>query len=263
MNLVKNMSLHEANAATDVDQQIEGESKVHQWRSMTLNQEETGPSNGNRDTTSLPGDQAWSKRDQADENEVNGVSTRRRKLTEKGRAYRATLLKERREKINGRMMRKCSIIEDLLLSNKNRIAVEEELAQFNDLFKMLLSIHEEYSQVLDDDKRADEDDWFDDLDNRVCTFKRKIHSWLRSAETERKSSKGSSRSSESRQSKSSGSSRKSQSSRARKLEEKARIAELMAEAEYIEQRRLAGNQAEMLKIQKEIAKSKARAEGYG
>ena len=147
-------------------------------------------------------DQAWSKRDQADENEANGVSNRRRKLTEKGKAYRATLLKERRENINGRMMRKCSIIEDLLFSN--RIAVEEELVQFNDLFKMLLRIHEENSQVLDDHERADENDWFDDLDNKVCTFKRKIHSWLRSAETERKSSKGSSRSSESRPRKSSG-----------------------------------------------------------
>ena len=73
-------------------------------------------------------------------------------------------------------MKKCSIIEDLLFSSKNRIAVEEELAQFNELFKMLLSIHEEYSQKLDDDKRADEDDWSDDLDNTVCTFKRKIHS---------------------------------------------------------------------------------------
>ena len=48
---------------------------------------------------------------------------------------------------------------------------------------MLLSIREEYSQVLDDDKRADEDDWFDDLDNKVCAFKRKIHNWLRCAET--------------------------------------------------------------------------------
>ena len=115
---------------------------------------------------------------------------------------------------------------------------------------MLLNIHEEYSQVLDDDKRAGEDDWFDDLDNKVCTFKRKIHKWLRrSAQTERRSSKGSSRSSESGRSKSSGSSRKSQSSHARELEEKARIAELMAEAEYIEQRQYAENQAEMLKIQ--------------
>ena len=125
---------------------------------MTLNQEETGPSNGNRDTRSLLGDQAWSKRDPADESEANGVSARRIKLTEKGRAYRTTLLKERREKINGRMMRKCSIIEDLLFLNKNRVAVEEELAQFNYLLKVLLSIHEEYSQVVDDVERADEDD---------------------------------------------------------------------------------------------------------
>ena len=208
MNLVKNMSLHEVNAATDIDQQTEGESRIHQWRSMTLNQRKTGLSNCNRDTTSLLGDQTWSKRDQADENKVNEVSTRRRKLTEKGTACTATLLKERREKINGTMTRKCSIIEDLLLSNKNRITVEEELAQFIDLFKMLLNIHGEYSQVLDDGERAGEDDWFDDLDDKVCTFKRKIHNWLRSAETETRSSKGSSRSSESGLNKSSGSSKK-------------------------------------------------------
>ena len=137
---------------------------------MTLNQEETGLSNGNTDTTSLLGYQAWSKRDQADENEVNGVSTKRRKLTEKGRAYRATLLKKRRKKIQRRMMRKCSVIEYLFFSNKNRIALEEELAQFIDLCKMLLSIHKECSQVVDDNNRANEDDWFDDLDNKGYTF---------------------------------------------------------------------------------------------
>ena len=124
------------NVATDIDQQTEGKSRIHQWRSMALFQEETGPSNGTSDTTNLLGKHTWSKRNQADENEVNDVSTRRRKLTEKIRAYIATLLKERREKINGRI-RKSSIIEDLLLSNKNRIAVEEELAQFNYLFKIL------------------------------------------------------------------------------------------------------------------------------
>ena len=37
----------------------------------------------------------------------------------------------------------------------------------------------------------------------------------------------------------------------------------MAEAEYIEQRQYAENQAEMLKIQQEIAKSKSRTEIYG
>ena len=59
-----------------------------------------------------------------------------------------------------------------------------------------------YSQMLDGDERAGQDDWFDDLDNKVRTFKRKIHNWLRSAETESRSSKGSSRSSESGRSKS-------------------------------------------------------------
>ena len=128
---------------------------------------------------------------------------------------------------------------------------------------MLLNIHEEYSQVLDDDERAGEDDWFNDLGNKVCTLKRKNHNWLRSDQAERRSSKRSSRSCESRRSKLSGSSRKSQSSRARELEEKARIAELMAEAEHNEQRKLAETQAEMLKIQQEIAMSKARAGIYG
>ena len=53
---------------------------------MTLDQQENGPSNGNRDTASLSGDLAWSKRDQADENEMNGVSSKRKNLTEKSSA---------------------------------------------------------------------------------------------------------------------------------------------------------------------------------
>ena len=65
VNLVKNESLHEVNAANDVDQNTEGESRIHQWRSMTLNQQEAGPLNDHRDTVSLPGEQAWSNRDQA------------------------------------------------------------------------------------------------------------------------------------------------------------------------------------------------------
>ena len=52
---------------------------------MTLNQEGTGLSNSKRGKRSLIDDQDWSKRAKADENKVNGVSTRRRKLTEKGR----------------------------------------------------------------------------------------------------------------------------------------------------------------------------------
>ena len=90
-------------------------------------------------------------------------------------------------------------------------------------------------------------------------FQEKVK-WLRSACSDREGViKGilKSRSSESGRSKSSGSSRKSQSSHARELEEKARIAELMAEAEYNEQRQYAENQAEMLKIQQQQNKSRS------
>ena len=47
-------------------------------------------------------------------------------------------LKERKRKINENLIRKDSAIEDLLFSSRNAITVEEELGQFNHLFKMLL-----------------------------------------------------------------------------------------------------------------------------
>ena len=86
-------------------------------------------------------------------------------MTEKGKSFRLSTLKERREKINAWLQRKNSLIVDLLFPTRNLVAVEEELAQFNDLFKMLLSMHEEYNAFLEDEERAVEDDWFDDLDN--------------------------------------------------------------------------------------------------
>ena len=75
--------------------------------------------------------------------ETDGTRSRRpRNLTEKGAAYKSQTLKGRRRKINGGLIRKYSTIEDLLFSSQNAVSIEEELRQFNDLFKMLLSVHE-------------------------------------------------------------------------------------------------------------------------
>ena len=73
------------------------------------------------------------------------------------------------------MIRKYRTIEDLLFSSKNIIAVEEEMKQFNDLFKMLLDAYKEFNQLLGDDQRGRDDNWFDDVDTKVCSFKRKVH----------------------------------------------------------------------------------------
>ena len=46
------------------------------------------------------------------------------------------------------------------------------------------------------------------------------------------------------------------------MEEKVKLAEIMAEAEFLEQRHLAENQAERVKIQEKLANAKARSEVY-
>ena len=129
-----------------------------------------------------------------------GRSKRSRNLTPKRLEYKCNILQEGRSKINGNLIRKYATIEDLLFSTRNVVAVQEEMAQFNDLFKMLLSAHEEYNALLEDEARDKKDEWFDEIDNPVFSFKRKITCWLKNAGEENKS-KGSSRSSRSSASK--------------------------------------------------------------
>ena len=78
------------------------------------------------------------------------MSRRPGNLTEKRAAYKLQTLKERRRKIKGRLIRKYSTIEDLLFSGRNAVIVEEEPGQFNDLLKMLLSVHQECNWLLQD-----------------------------------------------------------------------------------------------------------------
>ena len=119
----------------------------------------------------------------------------------------------------------------------------------------------------DDEKLADEE-WFEEVDEHVFTFKHKVYNWLKEAETERSakkaySKKGSkSTSCGSRKTKSSNSSGSSRCSKERAMEEKVKLAQLMAEAEFMQQRQMAENQAEQLRVQEKLAKAKARSEIY-
>lgn len=42
-----------------------------------------------------------------------------------------------------------------------------EIVQFDDLFKMLLSVHEDRNAILEDEARVKADEWFDEIDNQV------------------------------------------------------------------------------------------------
>ena len=138
-----------------------------------------------RETSSLPIDSSCSQwvEQRARKNIIphgsGGRATRSRNLTEKGLEYMKETLRETRRKISGRLIRKYSSVEDLLFLSKNISAAEEQMKQFNELFKMLLDAYQENNQLLGDDEKGRDDNWFDDVDTQVCSFKRKVHCWLR------------------------------------------------------------------------------------
>ena len=92
-----------------------------------------------REISCMPGDSSCSQWVEKSAREIaiphgsGGRPTRSRNLTERGLAYKKETLRERRRKINSRLIRQYSTIEDLLFSSKNIIAVKEEMKQFNDL----------------------------------------------------------------------------------------------------------------------------------
>ena len=62
------------------------------------------------------------------------------------------------------------------------------MGQFNALFKMLLSAHEEYT-LFEDEASVKEGEWFDDIENHLFSIKSKITYWLKNAKEENKSNK--------------------------------------------------------------------------
>ena len=90
-----------------------------------------------------------------------------------------------------------------MYSYQNSITVKEELVQLNDMFKMVVGIHEEFEHI---DKEYTDNIWFDNIDQKVFCFKRKVYNWLKEEEKEqhkRDHSSGSSTRSSSSKSKSS------------------------------------------------------------
>ena len=75
-----------------------------------------------------------------------------------------------------RIIRKSSETDVLLYSHKNDVTVKEELAQLSDTFKLIEDINQEMIEL--DDKYTEEL-WFTDIDEKVFSFKHKIHNWLR------------------------------------------------------------------------------------
>ena len=200
------------------------------------------------------------------------LAKRRKMLTEKGVSFKVSTLLSKRNRMNSRLLRQSYAIQDLMYSGTNIVTVDEEITQFDYIFKQLLLVHEEYHSLLDEEEKPTDEELFEEvLDEHLFTFKHQVHNWLRDAEMEhanrsRRSSKKGSKSCSSGSSRmtktSSSGSNSSQSSKERDVEEKAKLAELIAESEFLQQRQLAENKAEQLRVQEKLAKAKARLQVY-
>ena len=98
-----------------------------------------------------------------------------------GIKYKTSLMKERRDKVYARLIRKCAAIEDLFYSSRNITAVQEEMCQFNDQLK-LLSLHEEFHAILEEEEKIESDEWIDIMDEQIFNFKRRVQTWLKNVE---------------------------------------------------------------------------------
>ena len=186
---------------------------------------------------------------------IEEKTKRQVKLTEKGKKYKMALLEKRKSKLVSRVIRKSSEIDELMYSFQNGIAVKEELQQLNDMFKVLVEIHEELESI--------DELWFEDIDQKVFSFKRKVHNWLRELEKQDKSGRSSKSRSKSNSKSSSPKSSKRLSAKEIAFAEKLKVDELIAEASFIQKRREAELQAEALKVEQEPAKAQARVRDLG
>ena len=67
-----------------------------------------------------------------------------------------------------------------MYSAKNMLTVEEEIAQIDCIFKQLLLVHQEYYSL-----NPTDEEWFEEVEGRVFTFKLQVLQRLRNAEMER------------------------------------------------------------------------------
>ena len=68
--------------------------------------------------------------------EAGSMDKRQRKMTDKGWEYRKGIL-DKRTNLVSRIIRKSSEIDVFLYSHQNDVTVKEELAQLNDIFKLI------------------------------------------------------------------------------------------------------------------------------
>ena len=120
--------------------------------------------------------------------------------------------------------------------------------------------------MIEIDVNCSEELWCSEIHEKVFSFKRKIHNWLKEGENGVKGERGSkssgSRSKSSGLIRSTGSISSRMSSKEKAIQEKLRGAKLRTEPSFMKKKREAELQAESLRIEEKLAKPEARVKIY-
>ena len=81
------------------------------------------------------------------------LGKRRKNLTEKGVSFKLSTLLSKRNRMKSSLLSQSFTIQDLMYSAKNMVTVQEEIAQFDYIFKQLLLVHQEYHSLLDEGEK--------------------------------------------------------------------------------------------------------------
>ena len=182
--LVKGMSFQErgqSDNGTDGDRRMFQHENMHQYGTDGSTKKKTHSSlpderyqHGVFDT----GQSMQFKKDEVSkEAEERGRGQRKKKSTIKGTEYKISLKKERRNKVYARLIRKCAVIDDLFYSSRNITAVQEEMCQFNDQLKLLMSWHKEIHEMLEEEEeeKKESDEWINMMDEQDQLQKKGPH----------------------------------------------------------------------------------------
>ena len=74
--------------------------------------------------------------------------------------------------MHSRIIKKLSAVSELLYLSRNA----DTYHQIDDKYKMLVEVHEEYNSLLSLEMQAQDEEWFDEVDENMLSFKNKIHS---------------------------------------------------------------------------------------
>ena len=106
------------------------------------------------------------------------VRERERRLTEKGFAYSAQQLRDRRERIWRMVNRRMRDLSDSMKNSTDVEAIESELPEFNEHVAEFESVCDAYRDLLGSRELNADDELIQSLTDSIVSFKTKLYDWL-------------------------------------------------------------------------------------